>query len=245
MSIPRDETFVTPEAVAVEAGFAGLGSRFVGAVVDALLQFAVLLAAGIAAAGMGGDAGLITFSVASFVMLLVYPAALEAATRGKTVGKMAARIRVVAADGSPVRFTAVLVRNILRLVDILPGTYAVGVISILVTKRGQRLGDLAAGTVVVYDAPAAAPEVLELPPDARRAAMARAIDPGTLSREEYRVVRSFLLRRRTLHPDARARLADDLFERLRVRVGAERLESSPEDFLEALVAAYRERWGDA
>lgn len=244
MSTPRDETFVTPEAVAVEAGVAGLGSRFVGAVVDGLIQFGVLLAVGIAAAGIGGDAAVILFLVMSFLMLLVYPAALEAATRGKTVGKMAAKIRVVQADGSPVTLPAVLVRNILRLVDMLPGTYAVGGLAILLTKRGQRLGDLAAGTVVVYDAPAAAPAPLELPPDERRASLARGIDAGALSREEYRVVRSFLLRRHGLHPDARTRLADDLSGRLRPRVGGERLDSSPEDFLEALVAAYRERWGE-
>jgi len=236
------EPFVTPEAVVLERDLAGLGTRFIGALVDALLQGAVVLVAIAAASVSTPDAAVVLLSVTGFAVLFVYPTAMEAGTRGRTLGKMAARTRVVQSDGRPVTLPAVLIRNLLRLIDLLPGAYAVGAISILVTRRGQRLGDLAAGTVVVYEAPPRAPQALALPPSAEVDRTRRGMDVVGLTSAEYNVVRSFLLRRDGLEPAARANLATDLHRRLRDRVGTAEPHAPPEVFLEAVAAAYRERY---
>ncbi len=233
---------VTPEAVALETDVAGLGSRFMAALLDAVIQGGVVIVAVMASAPLGIDTVLIVVSVASFSMLFIYPTVMEAGTRGKTVGKMAARIRVVQVDGRPITLASALVRNLLRLVDLLPAVYAVGATSIFVTKRAQRLGDLAAGTVVVYDAPAPVPQELRLPESPGRDRMAREVDVAGLTSEEYSLVRSFLLRRESLRPEARARLAADLASRLRPRIGAPGSGEDPETLLEAVAEAYRGRW---
>ena len=140
-------------------------------------------------------------------------------------------------------FPVVLVRNLLRLIDILPGFYVVGAISILATRRAQRLGDLAAGTMVVVDAPLDRPQPLVLGEGMAMEGARRGIDVAGVSPEEYGLVRSFLLRRHALEPTARARLAADLAGRLRGRVGDLGANDHPETFLEVLAATYRERWG--
>ena len=85
---------------------------------------------------------------------------------GQTPGKRAVGIRVLTVRGEPVTLVHSLVRNLLRLIDALPSAYMVGIISILVTSRSQRLGDLAAGTIVVRERSAEFPR--PLPPVIRR-----------------------------------------------------------------------------
>jgi uncharacterized RDD family membrane protein YckC len=235
------ERFVTPEAVVLERGIAGLGSRFIGALVDAAVQSGFLIVVSAAGAGLGFDGQLILFLVAYFLVVFGYPTILETATRGRTVGKMVARTRVVRTDGSPVTFAPVLVRNLVRIIDVLPALYAVGALTILITRRQQRLGDLAAGTIVVYDAPARVPEQLLLLGDPERDRAQRGMDVAGLTSKEYGVVRAFLVRRHALDPEARARLAADLKARLQDRVTSADRDAAPEAFLEAVAAAYRER----
>ena len=86
-----------------------------------------------------------------FVLLWGYFIFFELTWNGQTPGKRAAGVRVLTSRGEPVTLVHTLVRNVLRIVDALPSFYMVGVISILVTRRSQRLGDLAAGTVVVRE----------------------------------------------------------------------------------------------
>lgn len=89
----------------------------------------------------------------------LYPVLFEVWNRGQTIGKKAAGLRVVNADGTRVGWAASLLRNLLLTADALPGTYAAGLASMLISPSFQRLGDLAAGTLVVHvgEAPAAAP----------------------------------------------------------------------------------------
>lgn len=239
------QRFVTPEAVAVERELAGLGSRFAAALLDILIQIAIFAAVGIglAAARPGPDTVVVVVLVTWVALLWVYPIAFETGLGGQTPGKRAARIRVVRSDGRPVSFLPVLVRNLLRIVDLLPSMYAVGAVLILVTPRGQRLGDLAAGTVVVYETPVPEPQELAFEHGPDRERLTRGMDVGTLTPQEYSVVRSFLLRRGGLDPAARAGLADRLADGLRRRVGAPEGRESSEAFLEAVAGAYRERWG--
>src|SRR6185436_14331175 len=97
-----------------------------------------------------GYAGRGILLITVFVVEWLLPAWFEAAWRGQTPGKRAMGLMVLNDDGSPVRWPAALTRNLLRAVDFLPLVYATGLVAMLVNRDFKRLGDLAAGTVVVY-----------------------------------------------------------------------------------------------
>lgn len=155
----------TPESVSFAYRLAGLGSRGFALMIDTAVTVAIgvveaLIAWGAYAvlqrtsAALAGTAlpwivgGLI---VALFLTAWGYFIAGEVLGNGRTFGKRAMGIRVVRDDGSRVRAGDSVIRNLLRLADILPGNYAVGMFSILFTKQHKRLGDMAAGTVVIRD----------------------------------------------------------------------------------------------
>src|SRR5215211_3435159 len=146
----------TPEGVDVELTLAGIGSRFIAAMLDFMVQGAVLLAAGILLGVTGGGAeGVATasFAIISFLVFFAYDVLFEVRSRGRTLGKRWTGLRVVRTGGSPVTFVPSCVRNVMRIVDVLPAMYAIGMLSIFVTRSNQRLGDLAAGTLIVRERP--------------------------------------------------------------------------------------------
>ncbi len=137
------------------------------------------------------------------------------------------------AGGEPEGFLTAAVRNFLRIVDFLPAFYVIGVISILVAGRNQRLGDLAAGTLVVRERRPAVPPAatyLHPPPVA-------APDVSGVSVEDVATLRQYLERRVSLSPGARAHLATDLAARVRPKVVGAPDGWHPESFLEAVVTA--------
>jgi uncharacterized RDD family membrane protein YckC len=146
----------TPERVAFEYSAAGPGSRFVAQVIDLLVLNAVLAivtGAAIAFNGLTGQ-GQLAFLIGlllDFAIAVGYFWALEAITSGKTLGKWAMGLRVVGDLGEPITFTAASIRNLVRIVDFLPFFYALGLIVLFINGRGKRLGDLAAGTIVIRD----------------------------------------------------------------------------------------------
>jgi uncharacterized RDD family membrane protein YckC len=97
--------------------------------------------------------------VAYFAISLIYAAAAEWAWRGQTVGKRLLRLRVVDASGLRLEPAQVIVRNLMRLIDALPALYLVGGVACVVSRRRQRLGDLAAGTVVIRTPKLARPDL--------------------------------------------------------------------------------------
>lgn len=236
----------TPEGVDLELTLAGVGSRFSAALIDFLIQIALLIALAVAfflADGFGGW-GDALFSVLAFLLFAGYDVLFEVFASGRTPGKRLNGIRVVRLDGSPVRFLTSATRNILRLIDILPFLYFVGIVSILVTSRNQRLGDLAAGTLIVRERLGGAR------PDAFATAAAQAPSPdgdwqawdvGGVTAEELVAVRSFLERRNELTVEARSQLAGELAEGLRRKVPGMVEDGPPETFLESLVAAKEHR----
>lgn len=235
--------FVTPEAVELDLDVAGLGSRFVALAVDSLILGAVtLLVSLVAVFGAGalesGLMGIILLSALVLFLTVGYFALFEGLWDGRTPGKRAASIRVIQDDGRPVSGTAVLVRNLLRLVDMLPVFYAIGSVSILVTKRAQRLGDLAAGTIVVHDRDRAAP-MPATPVDAPD--WAPSLDTAALTEQDRALVRSFLQRRRGLDTQARARLAYEIARTVRQRLHGVPEGASNEQVIEATAAAVRLR----
>jgi len=187
----------------------------------------------------GGYTADALIAVAVFALVFVYPVAFELGAAGRTPGKRWSSLRVICADGSPVTFRASALRNLVRLVDAIPGTYLVGAIAVFASPSNQRLGDLAAGTIVVreprtgrhapsHQASAEAPRIEDLP----------AWDVSGLTPLELAALRRFLERRHDLAAVPRNLLARDLAERLRPAVGGVGDDIAPERFLE-LIAALR------
>ena len=146
----------TADHVVLRYDLAGAGTRGAAAIIDGLLSLLMVFGLSIAAVLIGSRLPLSVTTplagVAAFLILVswvAYFVLLEWLWNGQTIGKRRAGLRVIGPDGEPARFTAVLIRNLVRLIDFLPGWYALGVVMIFLTPGSQRLGDLAAGTYVV------------------------------------------------------------------------------------------------
>ena len=242
MDLRERVTVETPEHVEISYEIAGLGSRFTAGLVDAGIQGAGILA--VLLAFWGGSESL-SFSaylesalrglllLALFLSVWGYHLFFEAFRGGQSPGKRLFRLRVVAEGGYPVTLARSAVRNLLRVVDILPLPYGIAGVSMFLDRKGRRLGDLAAGTVVVRERGAAAPAAV---------AAARALTPAererrvTLPPLEGELVRAFLDRRDRLAPEARGRLAASLAARVSAALGVDS-GADPEAFLEGLEAA--------
>lgn len=234
----------TPEGVTLEVTLAGVGSRFVAGVIDQLLRWSLLLALitllAILGDGLGDDglsgAGTVAIIVAIFFVQFGYDVLFEVLASGRTPGKRWTGLRVVKKGGTPIGFLASCLRNIMRIVDSLPGFYLVGILSVMFTANNQRLGDLAAGTIVVRERR----QSTALPPPAASGpapADSALYDVSAVSAEEVATVRRFLDRRAALTPEARDRLARDMAARLGPKVVGPPRQWEPEAFLEYLVAA--------
>jgi uncharacterized RDD family membrane protein YckC len=233
----------TPEGVSLELPLAGLGSRFVALLVDVLLQglaFAALIIL-LVVADAGGYAAAALVAVAVFAILFAYPVAFELGAEGRTPGKRWSGLRVVCDDGSPITFRGSALRNILRLVDILPAMYLVGAIAIFATRNNQRLGDVAAGTLVVREPRAATVAQAALPVEAAEPGELPAWDVSGLRQAELAALRRFLERRAALDAAPRNLLARDLAARLRPSVGGVGGDLPSERFLELIAALRRIR----
>ena len=151
MDLEQKVTLAAAEGIDLDVAVAGIGSRAAALLLDSFIQGIALWVLA-TVLGSLGDAGAGFLVVSVFLLFFGYPTLCEAFNGGRTVGKLALGIAVVKADGMPCTFLAAATRNVLRLIDILPGLYTVGLVSMFVTKQTQRLGDLAAGTIVVRQA---------------------------------------------------------------------------------------------
>ncbi|MST95168.1 MAG: RDD family protein [Pedosphaera sp.] len=142
----------TPEGVVFSQLLAGPVTRFLAWVLDFFCVLVVLMVVNIIlsfAMVISMDMGVALLTLAFFVISIGYGIALEWWWRGQTLGKRVLRLRVVDAGGLRLHFHQIVLRNLLRFVDSLPFFYLVGGIACLVSRRAQRLGDLAANTVVI------------------------------------------------------------------------------------------------
>ena len=146
MQLDNRVTFATPEGVSLELVLAGLGSRFLARLLDTVIQLSIIIALAVGS-GVSGSPGWLRaiLIVLTFLVVFAYDIIFETLNNGRTIGKLAAGIRVVGRNGEPVRFLASAVRNIVRILDFLPIFYLIGTISIIATQHDQRLGDLAGG----------------------------------------------------------------------------------------------------
>ncbi len=234
----------TPEGVTLEVTLAGVGSRFAAGLIDQLLRWAVLIAIvillGVAGSRTDTPGGLLlaVLLVGLFLVQFAYDVLFETLAAGRTPGKRWMGLRVVKATGGPVGFVSSALRNLLRIVDALPGFYLVGIVAVLFTKNNQRLGDLAAGTIVVREST----QRTELPrpreaPTGGLGPDASLWDVSAISAEDVATVRRFLDRRAALAPAAREKLAREMATRLASKVAGPPRHWEPEAFLEYLVTA--------
>ena len=171
--LPDQLIIDTPEQVSIRFPLAGIGSRFLAILIDTLLQAAayvalvlifILIISAAPKSGTTGElshtgekwliAGLILFH---FLMYWGYFTLFEAFWNGQTPGKKLFRIRVIQDSGRQITFFESLIRNLIRIVDLLPSFYLVGIIAMACNRQHKRLGDLAAGTLVVHERPTEEP----------------------------------------------------------------------------------------
>lgn len=185
----------TPEGIELTLRLAGPVPRALAWAIDLAIRAAILFAIA-TLAGAFGRAGMGVILLAAFFVEWLLPAWFEAAWNGQTPGKRAMGIAVLNDDGTPLRWPGALTRNLLRAVDFLPVLYGVGLVAMLCNRDFKRLGDLAAGTVVVYSserittqrlipeaAPIAPPISLDL--DEQRALLDLAERSSTLTQERF------------------------------------------------------------
>ena len=161
-------TISTPEQVAFHYEMAGIGSRSLAALLDHLIlgiaiflmycALSLLLPVLAVSGGSGESSGMLGVYILLAVIVLVqflllwgYFVIFEIVWRGATPGKRAAKLRVLRRDGQPIGAGEAMIRNLVRLIDFLPFFYGVGLITMFIDKDARRLGDLAAGTIVVKE----------------------------------------------------------------------------------------------
>jgi uncharacterized RDD family membrane protein YckC len=185
----------TPEGIELTLRLAGPVPRALAWSVDFLLRAAVVLVVSLIASRFG-RAGTGVVLITAFFVEWLLPAWFEAMWSGQTPGKRMFRLAVLNDDGTPVRWPGALTRNLLRAADFLPFLYGVGLITMLMNRDFKRLGDLAAGTVVVYQAekaettraiPPAPPQPppVSLSPEEQRAVLELAERSATFTRERF------------------------------------------------------------
>ncbi|HEX4654566.1 MAG TPA: RDD family protein [Mycobacteriales bacterium] len=219
-----EQPIVTGEAVALELRPAGVGSRGVALVIDIVVQVLVTIAWvwAISRTGFSTDAAAAqAIALTLFVgTILGYPVGFETLWRGRTLGKAVMGLRVVRDDGGPIRFRHAFVRGLVGVVVDRPGISSglLALIPMLMTKRSKRLGDLAAGTVVVQDrVPSRVAPAPVVP--AELATWAAGLDLSGLSDALASEVRHFLGRARQLAPAVRDEMGNRLLGATSALVG--------------------------
>lgn len=209
----------TPEGIVFSLQLAGPVTRFLAWGVDFAAVMTVLLMATYAFSFLSmfgqllvwlGDWLGAAYAVGIFAVNVGYNIVLEWLWRGRTLGKWLFRLSVVDAQGLRLQFSQIVIRNLLRAADMFPMLYVVGGVACLISRRSQRLGDLAANTIVVYTPKAASPDLDQILAGKYNSFRAYPHIEARLrqrvSPEEARIALQALVRRDTLEPEARVEL---------------------------------------
>jgi uncharacterized RDD family membrane protein YckC len=256
----------TPELVSIEMPLAGIGSRFIALLVDYLIWGAglvVLIVLGIALLPALHTFNRISAQWAEAIVIFIvfvvnwgYFTLFEAFWNGRTPGKRVAKIRVIQRSGRSIGLVESMARNLVRYVDQLPFFYAVGVIAMFVTRQHQRLGDLAAGTLVVRDSEPDSPlwadtgsrtftaQIFQQAPipEPHTAVMLPAMGIAKLSSMDLEVLEGFFARRLDMSLATRHALAERIASAIRAKSGLEMpAGASVETFLEAIARQLRDQ----
>lgn len=169
----------TPERVTFAYEVAGIGNRFIAALVDSvllgvmlfLLNIVILVGLGILNVGSGASGapdwieGLLfaLYALVSFIVFWGYYIFFEIVWNGQTPGKRLVGIRVLRTDGTPAHISEIVIRNLVRVVDFLPVAYGFGLVTMFFNRQARRLGDFAAGTLVIKEQATVALDSLQAP----------------------------------------------------------------------------------
>ena len=235
MSNPEETIDIqTPENVAFGYRVAGIGSRFLATLVDTLiitlLQVVtvvslVLILNALDASILGNASAWVIalFGLLLFVFYWGYYIFFEMLWNGQSPGKRWTGLRVIRSDGTPITLSESLIRNLVRIIDFLPATYGIGVITMFIDKQSRRLGDIAANTLVVHDrAPITIQELsvkraLHLRPWASANAFVDGFPIERLTNDDLNLIEDFIQRRAQLtHRD---QLAIQILNTLHTRLG--------------------------
>jgi uncharacterized RDD family membrane protein YckC len=215
----------TPEGVVFSQTLAGPVVRFAAWLVDLAAVGALMSLIGTLIGLLGllsVDIAIAVYFVMYFLLSIGYGLAFEWLWRGQTVGKKLFRLRVVDAEGLKLQFHQIVVRNLLRFVDSLPAFYVVGGISCWATRKFQRLGDIAASTIVVRSPKIAEPDIEQLTAGRfnslrhyphLEARLRQQVEPP-----EAALALQALLRRDDFEPAARVELFSELASHFRSKV---------------------------
>ena len=228
----------TPEGIVFAYPLAGPVARCMAWGIDLVAIVAVSQGVSMAcvlAGAVSPDLARALSTLSYFVVSIGYGVAAEWGWRGQTVGKRMLRLRVMDAGGLRLQFHQVLMRNLLRFADLLPGCYLVGGVACLLSRRAQRLGDLAANTIVVHQPVLAEPDLDQLLAgkfnSLRQHPHLEARLRQRVSPEEARLALQALVRRDELEPEARVRLFSELAEHFKSLVAfpPEAVEAVPDE----------------
>ena len=239
-------TIETPEQTDLEFALAGIGSRFLALAFDTLVQvvagIVVFFGAwlvGLYAATLFAPSSLWIFALVLlffFALYFGYFAIFEAIWNGTTPGKRIVRIRVIKDSGRPITPAESVARNLLRIIDQLPGFYGVGIVSALLNSRNKRLGDFVAGTVVVHER-----TLQDIKPvwQSSQPATTGTHRADRLTDEEFALVEAYLNRRGALALDVRYAMAARIANQLRPKLALPEGENLPDEKLLETIANER------
>jgi uncharacterized RDD family membrane protein YckC len=239
----------TPEQVHLEFVLAGIGSRFMAAFLDTLILAGLMLLVAISEAlwltrplfGKGLDIWVQALATLLFFLVFWgYYIVFEIFWKGQTPGKRWAGIRVIKDSGRPMNPFEAVARNLVRIVDYLPGFYGIGVLTMLLNSRNQRLGDIVAGTLVVHETSDREASLFFNTAQNPGLAMPQA---ANLTLQEAELIETFLSRRLDIPPEIRRQNAQRIAAMIgaRLNIGPESRPADNEDFLEQVVKEFRNR----
>jgi uncharacterized RDD family membrane protein YckC len=241
-------TIDTPEQVHLEFALAGVGSRFMATLLDHGIQVALYLviffgASLIASAPLARLTGRWFSALAIFAGFVVYwgyYAIFESVWKGQTPGKKWAGIRVIKDSGRPITPFEAAARNLVRMIDVLPSFYAVGLVTMLLNDKHRRVGDYVAGTLVVHETSDRESALFFNTPANSQFAIPQA---SQLTLQEAELIETFLARRLDIPAEIRQqsgqRIADMVSTRLGIPSDVRPVDN--ENFLELLVKEFRNR----
>lgn len=263
---PDQLSIDTPELVSIEMPLAGIGSRFIALLVDYLiwgagftvlvLLLSLILPSILAFSRVSGQWAVALVIFFLFLVNWGYFTLFEAFWNGCTPGKRVAHIRVIQRSGRAIGLFESMARNLVRYVDQLPGFYAVGVITMFVTRQHQRLGDLAAGTLVVRDREQPSPRwgetgsrtftaslfgIASPTPEAQSNLVLPALGIARLSAADLGVLEVFFSRRLDMSMETRQLIAQRIAAAIQAKSGLEPTAGvGVETFLEAVAHQLRD-----
>lgn len=240
----------TPENVVLDAEIAGFGSRCVAALIDytililvACLVSYMYINATVRGALRNPFAVLGPLALIQFVIVTFYHLFFELAWNGQTPGKRLVGIRVVQSNGLPITVSAAIIRNLVRIFDFFPVLYAVGLVVLFATKHTQRLGDLAAKTVVIRERKGVSLEniqenfTFQYRYISRISPLPHHIDIRNLDEQDRRTIVNYLQRRDEIRN--RGYVAEMLARQIAQRMGINGLAThNSEIFLEQVARAF-------